>query len=275
VQDIFFLTCGVMRSPAFASAPLSWKLLQARGEITLSNTVAVAVRDSGDIVLVDAGWSAETCADPKRVIGRLRARTLGVVVSPGDAIAAQLVRRGLDPRRVTTIVATHFHLDHVGGVSDFPNAEVVTTPRELAAFRRFPRGLGYRAADLAREARVREVALGAGPTYGFAASADVFGDGEVVLLDARGHTAGHLAVAMRTRTECFVHVGDAVYDRWEYALDPPGPSLIARFTAWRRRALVQTYARLRDCEADPRRPTLVPSHDHAAFERLPHGATSP
>jgi hypothetical protein len=33
--------------------------------------------------------------------------------------------------------------------------------------------------------------------------------------------------------------------------------------------LKQRYASLRDCEADPRRPVLVPSHDAAVFARLP------
>ena len=30
------------------------------------------------------------------------------------------------------------------------------------------------------------------------------------------------------------------------------------------------YASLRACEADPRKPVLVPSHDKEVFERLPH-----
>jgi hypothetical protein len=40
--------------------------------------------------------------------------------------------------------------------------------------------------------------------------------------------------------------------------------------AWNRDEQVRTYARIRACEADPRRPVVVPSHDAEAFESLPH-----
>jgi glyoxylase-like metal-dependent hydrolase (beta-lactamase superfamily II) len=233
----------------------------------MSNTVAVAVRDSGDVVLVDVGWSAEACRDPKSV--GARRLTTGMVVKPGDEIAAQLAKVGIERGRVKTIVATHLHLDHVGGVQDFPNAEVVCGERELEAFRSFPPGLGYRAADLARAGRVRALRLDAGPSYGFPNSADVFGDGEVVLLDARGHTAGNVAVALRTRLSSWVHIGDAAYQSWEYGLSPAGPSLTARITAWKKE-LVKTYGCIRSCEADPRKPMVVPSHDRDVFDKLPH-----
>jgi glyoxylase-like metal-dependent hydrolase (beta-lactamase superfamily II) len=258
-----------MKSPALAVSPPRRFTLAFAPVVTLSNTIAVCVRDSGDVALVDVGWSAETCADPRATLGRARAASLGVVVSEKDAIVSQLRAFGIEPSRVKTILATHLHLDHVGGACDFPNAEVVCTARELAAYHGFPRDLGYRAADLARASRMRVLSLDAGPTYGFAQSADVFGDGEVVLLDARGHTPGHVAVALRTRTECFVHIGDAVYQSWEYALDPAGPCLTARFTSWRKKELTQTYARIRSCEADPRKPMIVPSHDMSVLERLP------
>lgn len=289
MREVFFLTSGTFAAPAFAVGAqpppqAGFALagaLRGLGSIgkttTLTNTVAVAVRDSGDVVLVDAGWSAEACADPVGVLGRVRVASLGARIRASDAIASQLASLGIEPSRVKTIVATHLHLDHVGGVRDFPNAEVVVTDRELAAFRGLPRNLGYRADDLARAGRIREVPLLGAPTYGFPASFDLFGDGEVVLCDARGHTKGLAAVALRARGRAadggagsWVHVGDAVYQSWEYGLAPAGPSLTATFTGWKRDDMKRTYAAIRSCEVDPRRPTIVPSHDAAVFEKLPH-----
>ena len=196
-------------------------------------------------------------------------------VKHGDAIVDQLARVGIARDRVKTIVATHLHLDHVGGVCDFPNAELVCSDVELSAARVRPAANGYRPADI-EMARVRPVNLGAGPSYGFPASLDLFGDGEVVLLDAHGHTPGLVAVALRARDSapphapCYVHIGDAAYQTWEWGLSPAGPCAISRLTAWRMDLLRLRYASLRDCEADPRRPILVPSHDAAVYERLPH-----
>jgi glyoxylase-like metal-dependent hydrolase (beta-lactamase superfamily II) len=267
VKDVFFLTCGHLVSPALAIRAPGDRARSGR----LSNTVAVGLRDDGSMVLVDVGWSVETCANPVSTLGALRAKAMGVRACEGDAVVTQLRALGIDPARVKTIVATHLHLDHVGGATDFPDAELVVARPELEAYMQTRHRLtsGYRAEDLTRAGRIRSMPLDAGPTYGFPSSADLFGDGEVVLLDARGHTAGSVAVALRG-PQTYVHVGDAAYLRWEYGVSPTGPCPLARVTAWNREEQVRTYASLRACEADPRRPVVVTSHDDEVFATLPH-----
>jgi glyoxylase-like metal-dependent hydrolase (beta-lactamase superfamily II) len=184
-------------------------------------------------------------------------------------VVAQLRRLGFDPARVRAIVATHLHLDHVGGVGDFPNAEVVVSQRELRAYWEAPRTSGYRARDLARSGRIRALQMSGTPSYGFPGSADPFGHSDIVMLEAYGHTAGSVAVALRGPRGTFVHVGDAVYQSWEFGLSPAGPCLAAGQIVWHRKELARSYARLRSCEADPRRPVVVPSHDAEVFGRLP------
>jgi glyoxylase-like metal-dependent hydrolase (beta-lactamase superfamily II) len=267
MREIFFLSCGGFVAPGLVMRPLGPETLKASW---LSNTVGVGVRDNGDIVLVDAGWDRETCASPARTLGRARKVALGLRVRAEDAIASQLRAMGLDPSKVRAIVATHLHFDHVAGVRDFPNAEVIVSQRELKAYWDAPRVSPYRARDLARAGRIRAVALDGTPSYGFPGSADPFGQGDVVLLDAQGHTAGNVAVALRGPRGTFVHVGDAVHQSWEFGLSPAGPCLLARGLAWSRPEMTRTYGCLRACEADPRRPVVVPSHDATVFERLPH-----
>jgi glyoxylase-like metal-dependent hydrolase (beta-lactamase superfamily II) len=267
LRDVFFLSCGGFAAPGVAVRPLGQGRLKASW---LTNTVGVAVRDNGDIVLVDAAWDGETCASPASTLGRVRKAALGVRVRAEDAIASQLRGLGLEPSRVRAIVATHLHFDHVAGVRDFPNAEVIVSQRELKAYWAAPRGGAYRARDLASAGRIRAVALDGTPTYGFPGSADPFGQGDVVMLDARGHTAGNVAVALRGPRGTFVHVGDAVYQSWEFGLSPAGPCLLARGLAWSRPEMTRAYGCLRACEADPRRPVVVPSHDAQVFDRLPH-----
>jgi len=279
VRDVFFLTSGQFRAPGFAlaapdaRAPRGVRAALAR--TLMSNTVAVCVRENGDLLLVDCGWSAEVIDDPVRSLGLRQTLGLGLDARPGEALSSQLRALGVPLAKVRTVVATHLHLDHVGGIGDFPDAELVTVDRELTAFRTSGPRAGYRVEDLARTGRIRVASLAQGPTYGFPASADLFDDGTVVLLDARGHTRGNLAVALRTRTGTWVHVGDTVYQTWEYGLSPAGPCRLARLTAWSAREQRASYAALRACEADPRRPVIVPSHDAAVFERLPHRPAPP
>ncbi len=266
MQDVFFLTCGTLRVPAFAVGP-SVRVSPFRG-VGLSVTVAVVQRPDGELALVDAGWSAEACASPMRTFGPARWAYLRPRVRPADAIAAQLGALGFDTRRVRTIVATHLHLDHIGGAVDFPNAEVVCTDLELAAYRG-KKHLGYRAADLAKTGRVRTVTMTSDPSYGFPASHDLFGDGGVVLLDARGHTRGSVAVALRSARGAWVHVGDAAFQAWEYGIGGRGPSLLSRLHGWDGDAISRAQACLRACQVDPRRPVIVPSHDEDVLATLP------
>jgi glyoxylase-like metal-dependent hydrolase (beta-lactamase superfamily II) len=265
LRDVFFLTCGVFIAPAPVVLPLGRRLLST---VKLSNTVAVAVRANGDLVLVDAGWSTETCTNPARALGRVRSWGLGVRVRGEDAVAEQLQRLGYDAGRVRAIFATHLHIDHAGGVDDFPNAEVIVSQAELKAYWH-TRSPAYRARDLARAGRIRAVALDQTPSYGFPGSADPFGDGRVVMLDASGHTPGSVAVALRGPRGTFVHVGDAVYQRWEYGGSSKGRGLLSASLARSRAGFARTLDSLRACEADPRRPTLVPSHDAEVFQGLP------
>jgi glyoxylase-like metal-dependent hydrolase (beta-lactamase superfamily II) len=269
VRDVFFLSCGWFKAPAAVLEPLG--RLPTLRAVRMSNTVGVVVRDNGDVVLVDCGWTRAQCARPELGVGRVHAKFLGMVVQRGDAVVDQLAMAGIARGRVKTVVATHLHLDHVGGVNDFPDAELVCSDVELSAARVRPPAKGYRPEDI-ETARLRPVNLGAGPSYGFPASHDLFGDGEIVLLDAHGHTPGAVAVAIRSRgaERCYVHIGDAAYRAWEWGMSPRGPSVLSAAMAWRRDLLKERYRSLRDCEADPRKPVIVPSHDEDVYARLPH-----
>lgn len=269
--DTFFLTSGRLRAPGFAFALRPLQSLF--GGLSLTNTVAVHLRPNGDVILVDTGFSEAIFADPRKALGLAPARVLGV--TKGDhSIARQLERLGISRCRVKTVIATHLHRDHISGVVDFPNAELICHARELEAFRA-KRSVGYDPRDLEQGGRLRPVQLRGSPSYGFPSSMDVLGDGTVVLLDAAGHTEGSVAVALRGKSGTFVHVGDAVYRRWEYARTSGSPSLLAQMTSQSRKALARTYCYLRACEADPRRPTVVPSHDESVFSTLPQGPILP
>ena len=54
-------------------------------------------------------------------------------VSPEDEIGPQLRARGIDPEDVRTVVLTHLHGDHAGGIPHFPRAEFVVARGEWEA----------------------------------------------------------------------------------------------------------------------------------------------
>lgn len=254
MRTLFFLSTGKMRVPAFvfSKSPISDIF---RG-LTLSATVAVVERANGDIVLVDVGWSEATCEDPSRELGALRKRTLGVVLRAGDSALSQLGARGISKDRVTHIVATHLHLDHIGGAVDFPNAEVVCGAAEYPAWKERSSS-GYRPKDLSASGKIRPVDV--------SHPVDLFGDGSIVLVNAPGHTRGGLFVGINSHGARYVHVGDAAYQEWEY--QKGSATLFARTLGDDPKKLPARFEEMRQMQNEGT--IIVPSHDNAVFERLP------
>ena len=258
MRRVRFATTGWMESPGYMLG------LPSRSPVPIPAVVAVCERDDGSIWLVDAGWSAEACANP-RSIGILHRRSLGVRVRPGDDIRSQLVRAGLDPDAVSAIVATHLHLDHVGGVCDFPNAELFATHDEVAEAYRASWLKGYRREDIERVDRLRLLKLDPAPLHGFSHSLAL--DDEIVLIDTKGHTAGHTAVAIRDGARTWIHAGDAAYVRHELEAQLLSP--LSRVMAYDPAAAKVAQRRLRACTRNAPSVTVVLSHDARAFANLP------
>lgn len=116
--------------------------------------------------------------------------------APVGLLGANMRAAGLDPARVTTLVFSHFHGDHVNGLLNadgsaaFPNAEIVVPAAEWAWWidsgneSRTPAGQRGTFANVARrfgpyQGKIRQIAHGAEPVPG------------VTAIAAHGHTPGH------------------------------------------------------------------------------------
>lgn len=266
MRELFFLSAADFVVPQSLVEPGP---LFSRTRASLSCTVAVCVRDNGDIVLVDAGLSEAACRDPNAILGAMRRRWLGLETNAARAIACQLESLGFDRGQVRAIVATHCHLDHIGGLVDFPNAELIATAEELHALSDAALSPAYRPADIAFADKLR-VAQMTGPRHlGFPASLDLFDDGEITLLEAAGHSAGHLCVALNGPSGEFLHIGDAALLEWETGRGFEGPGRLSRIICNDARALSRTLTALRNLDALEKAPILVPTHDRRVFDTLP------
>lgn len=151
----------------------------------------------------------------------------------GGLLAAELQRAGIDRAEVDTVVLTHLHVDHAGGVVDanydgplFPNATVRYGDGDWEQF--------VAAADAEDGTRrAMELLAGAGRLEPISGDMVSLAPG-VTARHAPGHTPGHYILVLSSGDERAVLLGDAVECPLQleepdfYAFSDVDPKLAAR-----------------------------------------------
>ncbi|CAN5487421.1 N-acyl homoserine lactonase QqlR [soil metagenome] len=183
-------------------------------------------------------------------------------VAPEQEVGPQLQGMGIDPGEVGTLVMTHMHGDHAGGLSHFPGTEIVmsATEAKMALARTGPVN-GYLNGHYPSWLDPRRVEFDGDPWEVFAASVPLTDDGAVRLVPTPGHTKGHLSVVVQQSDHLVLLTGDATYS--EVALHQG----IVEGVAQDARAHRRSTALLRELCA--RHSVVVaPSHDPDTPHRL-------
>ena len=189
-----------------------------------SITHCLLIETTQGLVLVDTGLGL---GDYEKPSIRMRAfLALNRVPRDADETALrQVANLGHSPRDVKQIVLTHLHLDHSGGLPDFPWAEVhVLASEHQAALH--PKGatgwIGYDASHWVHGPRWVMHEPVADTWFGLPSS-PVLGDVDrrILLIPLFGHSPGHCGVAIETVAGWLLHCGDA-YER-DVQIDPERP----------------------------------------------------
>ena len=202
----------------------------------------------GQRILVDTGYDAAEGAARGRPIRQ----------DPVDALAPL----GLAPGAVDTLICTHLHYDHAGGLHLFPNAEIHLQAAEMA----FATGPCMCHDPLRAPFTGEHVCEAVRRLY---AGKLVFheGDGEVApgvrVIRVGGHSKGLQAVVVQTVQGPLVLASDAAHF-WENALsDKPFPLVVNV------EEMLEGFRVLRQLAGRAER--LIPGHDPLVMGRFPEG----
>lgn len=184
---------------------------------------------------------------------------------PEQELAVQLARFGYRPEDVSTVVLTHLHEDHVGGLRDLPHARVVVSRAEwegrgARAFGLFP--IVY-APSLAGVRDWQLVDYASGPLHSFATSQDLLGDGSIVLLPTPGHGPGHQCVLVRMDAYELLITGDILYTLRHLAVDQVRALQFGGALERQQLDSIRRIQLLRRALPDL---VLAPGHDHTAYQ---------
>jgi glyoxylase-like metal-dependent hydrolase (beta-lactamase superfamily II) len=163
------------------------------------------IHTASGIILVDTGIGMHDIAP-------------GFQFLPEVTAIRQLQRRGIPGSAVTDIVLTHCDSDHVGGLSDFPNARVHVSAEEKANLDSGnPR---YTPRQFSHGPRWQEYANNDTETLGLPSrQIHTTSPADIRLVPLFGHTLGHCGIAIHHNGLWVLHVGDAYYLRDELTND--------------------------------------------------------
>jgi N-acyl homoserine lactone hydrolase len=221
---------------------------------------AYAIEHADGVIVVDAGGNAGLMQLPQwHPYFRFAVR---FDIDREQEIGPRLKAFGIGACDVKTVVLTHLHIDHDGGLADFPGAEVLVAPGELAAAsglrgklggylpQRWPRNFDP------KPLRLEDAAFGP-----FGESARITHDGAICVIPTPGHTPHHLSVVAETQRGRIVFTGDATYSEENFRgaiIDGVAPNDDEA------RATLVHLAKLAT-----ERPTLIlPAHDTTSPMRL-------
>ena len=164
------------------------------GEKVLFTFSCYLIKHGDDYMLWDTGHSMSAGA-----------------VAPKVSIIDQLAQLKIKPEQVKFIGISHYHADHTGQVSSFPNSTILIGKGDWDAISATKPNPGVNAAPFAHWLS------GGGMLEALAADKDVFNDGLVVILNTPGHTPGHHSLLVRLKEKGNVLLsGDAAHFQENY-----------------------------------------------------------
>jgi N-acyl homoserine lactone hydrolase len=135
-------------------------------------------------------------------------------IGPRETLSAGLDRLGYAVSDVRTAVISHLHQDHIGGLAELSQADIVVSQAERDTLSEI-RGLMRRHIDLPglRWRKITAEPAGDPGLAPFGSCHDLFGDGSLVLLPTPGHTPGSMSLLVRRPGRPpLIMVGDVTYD---------------------------------------------------------------
>jgi N-acyl homoserine lactone hydrolase len=233
--------------------PVLWWILTSRSWIKVPINAYVLEHRDG-LVLFDAGMDPAIGSDPNYIssaIGRfLLHRIFRLHIAPEDALNKKLEALGFVAADVRKAIISHLHFDHIGGIAEIPQAELLVAKDE------WPQLSGAKWRQI-------EFAPTNDPLFAsFGGCYDVMGDGSMTLLPTPGHTPGSMSMLVRSRgLPPILLVGDLTYELDLLMNDQvPGIGDAA--------ALRSSFAKVRAMKDQLPDMLLLPAHDPKATAAL-------
>lgn len=195
-MKIHHLNCGTLRPHLVNVESLVYCLL---------------VETSSGPVLIDTGFGTQDYKNPSRKM-RFFLNWMGVPRDFNELAVNQIQALGFKPEDVQNIIQTHMHIDHAGGLADFPWADVHIYEGEYQGILK-PKGFmefAYVQDHWRHDPNWVRHKLPIVNWFGFNAVTILnTPEADFLFIPLPGHTRGHCGIAIGKPGNWLLHCGDA------------------------------------------------------------------
>ncbi|MFD0713769.1 MBL fold metallo-hydrolase [Paenibacillus sp. GCM10027626] len=223
-------------------------------------------------ILFDTGYSTRFFDAARSFPYSLMRLTLPVRISEEENAVNQLQAMGIAPDDVTVILS-HMHVDHVGGIHDFPNSRIIVSKVEWAftrhsAFKLLRNSYLKSLFDKINPNLVQLVDFDRAERYGpFAKAFDLFQDGTMILVPLPGHAIGQMGLILNcSAAERYFLIADAVYVQGNYRENKCG-AWLSKIAHYDSKQYESHFPFLRALEQANSELLLLPSHDPDVYAK--------
>ena len=165
------------------------------------------------LILVDTGETAQIYEKGYLPDGGLYHKAVETRIEPTEEITHQLEKIGFTTKDIKTVILTHMHGDHIGGLAHFEHCKIYVSKTEYDfATSKKGAGNGYFKKNWPSWFQPELITYDAEMEGNFSQSKQITTDGKIVVIPTQGHSIGHQSVLVKGDNHTTILAGDLTYN---------------------------------------------------------------
>lgn len=225
-------------------------------------------------ILFDTGYSTRYFEATKKFPFSLMNKITPVQITERENAINQLLEMNITANDIQTVILSHLHADHAGGIADFNKSTIYVDKKEWrygaqSKFKLLINGYLKQLYENINLSALEQLNFeDNGYSYGpFSNTIDLFKDNTIILVPLPGHAIGQFGLLLNiTNQERYFLIADSVFIKSNYQKNKAG-SILSRIAHYNQKQYESHFPMLKQLETMNPELIIIPSHDPNMYKQ--------